>query len=278
MFGLFRSKSAPDLLVHPPDLGEGRRAYAIGDIHGRLDLLTDLIDMIAADDMARGPAASTELIFLGDYVDRGADSAGVIDYVLRLREWWPLITCLRGNHEEVFLMAARGDESALRFMTRIGGRETLLSYGATEEDLDNMTLGELRDWLMATIPEAHLAFLESLQDQAIIGNYAFVHAGIRPEVAMADQEGKDLRWIRDEFLFYDDPHEYFVIHGHSITSGVEERPNRIGIDTGAYASGALTAVGLEGTERWFLTTAPSPSSMEPQTESPPNPELPSGGD
>jgi len=252
MFGLFRSKSAP-LLVDPPDLGEGRRAYAIGDIHGRLDLLTALIDMIADDDHARGPAG-TELIFLGDYVDRGPESAGVIDYVLRLREWWPAMTCLRGNHEEVFLMAAQGDESALRFMTRIGGRETLLSYGATEHDLDTMTPEALRDWIMAAIPQRHLEFLEGLADNVLIGNYAFVHAGVRPEIPFAEQDVKDLRWIRDEFLYYDDPHDYFVIHGHSITESVEERPNRMGIDTGAYASGMLTAVGLEGTERWFLST------------------------
>ncbi|BAK67917.1 putative hydrolase [Sphingobium sp. SYK-6] len=255
MFGLFRAKSAPDLLVDPPHLGEGRRVYAIGDIHGRLDLLKDLIDMIAADDQARGSNGTTELIMLGDFVDRGPESAGVLDYLLRLRTWWPSITCLQGNHEEVFLMAARGDEAALRFMTRIGGRETLLSYGATENDLDQMTLGELRDWLMAAVPDAHLQFMESMSDRVLIGDYAFVHAGIRPRVPMEEQEGKDLRWIREEFLSFEQPHPYFVIHGHSITSGVDQKGNRMGIDTGAYASGVLTAVGLEGSDQWFLSTS-----------------------
>jgi serine/threonine protein phosphatase 1 len=255
MFGLFRSKSAPTLLVDPPDLGDDRRVYAIGDIHGRLDLLTDIVDRIADDDLARGPAGATQIVFLGDFVDRGPDSAAVLDYVLRLRDWWPSVTCLQGNHEEVFLMAARGDESALRFMTRIGGRETLLSYGATEHDLDKMTLGELRDWLMSVVPERHLQFIESMDDKLLIGNYAFVHAGIRPQIPMAEQDGKDLRWIRDEFLEFERPHEYFVIHGHSIAPSVERRPNRIGIDTGAYASGVLTAVGLQSTEQWFLSTA-----------------------
>lgn len=259
MFGLFRSKPKPEPLVYPPDIGDARRVYAIGDIHGRLDLLVDLIDLIAADDHARGPTGRTELIFLGDYVDRGPDSAGVIDYVLRLRQWWPTVTCLRGNHEEVFLMALRGDESALRFLTRIGGRETLLSYGATEHDLDTMSLSELREWMQASVPQHHVEFLEQLADQTIIGNYAFVHAGIRPEIPMEEQEEKDLRWIRDEFLFYDDPHDYFVIHGHSITEEVEQRPNRVGIDTGAYKSGILTAAGLEGMERWFLATEPKPA-------------------
>ncbi len=255
MFRLFRSKSEPDMLIDPPDLGEGRRAYAIGDVHGRLDLLMEIIDMIAEDDLARGPAGTTELIMLGDFVDRGPESAGVIDYMMRLRDWWPDIHCLQGNHEEVFLMAARGDESALRFMTRIGGRETLLSYGASEDDLDRMTLGQLRDWLMASVPEEHLQFMENMKDRLTIGNYAFVHAGVRPQVPMDEQDGRDLRWIRDEFLNFERPHDYFVIHGHSITSGVEQRKNRIGIDTGAYATGVLTAVGLEGRDQWFMSTS-----------------------
>lgn len=255
MFHLFRSKSAPNRLTEPPELGDERRVYAIGDVHGRLDLLMELIDRIAEDDLARGPASTTELVMLGDFVDRGPDSAGVLDYILRLREWWPDVRCLQGNHEEVFLMAARGDESALRFMTRIGGRETLLSYGASEDDLDRMTLGQLRDWLVEAVPEEHLAFIESMTDRVLIGNYAFVHAGVRPQVPMDEQESRDLRWIRDEFLSCDNPHDYFVIHGHSISPSVEERPNRIGIDTGAYASGILTAIGLEGRDRWFLSTS-----------------------
>ncbi|OJY67537.1 MAG: serine/threonine protein phosphatase [Sphingobium sp. 66-54] len=254
MLRFFRSRAEPAPPAAPPDLGEGRRAYAIGDIHGRLDLLRQLIDRIAEDDLARGPAQRTDLILLGDYVDRGPDSKGVLDFVMRLRDWWPDSTCLQGNHEEVFLMAARGDESALRFMTRIGGRETLLSYGAAEEELDTMTLGQLRDWLVVNIPETHLEFIEGMAEKVLIGNYAFVHAGVRPRVPMGEQEARDLRWIRDEFLTFPEPHDYFVVHGHSITADVEERPNRVGIDTGAYASGILTAVGLEGTDRWFLST------------------------
>lgn len=255
MLRLFRPKAERHVLVDPPSLGEGRRAYAIGDIHGRLDLLKRLIDKIADDDLARGPAGKTELILLGDFVDRGPESAGVIDFVMQLRDWWPDVHCLQGNHEEVFLMAARGDESALRFMTRIGGRETMLSYGATEDDLDTMTLGQLRDWLMSSVPEAHLQFIEKMEEKVLIGNYAFVHAGIRPNVAMDKQEARDLRWIRDEFLTCEEPHDYFVVHGHSITSGVEQKGNRMGIDTGAYATGVLTAVGLEGTDQWFLGTS-----------------------
>ena len=255
MFRLFRSKPDPERLVGEPDLGEGRRAYAIGDIHGRLDLLQEIIYKIAEDDLMREPTGRTDIILLGDFVDRGPQSSGVLDYVMTLGQFWPNVTCLQGNHEEVFLMAARGDEAALRFMTRIGGRETIISYGASEAELNAMTLGELRDWLMATVPEAHLRFIESMTDRLTIGDYAFVHAGVRPQVPMDEQEGRDLRWIRDEFLGFEQPHDYFVIHGHSITSGVDRRDNRIGIDTGAYVTGVLTAIGLEGKEQWFLSTS-----------------------
>ncbi len=257
MLRFFRSARAevPDLLDRPPpSVGEDRRIYAVGDVHGRLDLLRELIDKIAADDWARGPVSSTELVLLGDYVDRGPQSAQVIDFIVRLARWWPNLHCLMGNHEEVFLLALRGDESALRFMTRIGGRETILSYGIEAEALDAMTLGQLRDALSEIVPEDHVAFLAGLDEQIAFGDYAFVHAGIRPGVPLDSQEPKDLRWIRDEFLESDVPHERFIVHGHSITEEVEVLSNRIGIDTGAYATGRLTAIGLEGTEQWFLTT------------------------
>jgi len=255
MFRLFRSKPDRERLVEEPDLGEDRRAYAIGDIHGRLDLLKQVIDKIAEDDFARGPVGQTDIILLGDFVDRGPQSSDVLDYVMTLSQFWPNVTCLQGNHEEVFLMAARGDEAALRFMTRIGGRETIISYGATERDLDQMTLGQLRDWLMSAVPEAHLRFIEGMSDRLVIGDYAFVHAGIRPQVPLDEQEGRDLRWIRDEFLTYEEPHDHFVIHGHSITAGVDRKSNRIGIDTGAYVTGVLTAIGLQGRDQWFLSTS-----------------------
>lgn len=258
MLRFFRSAppEAPDISDRPPpSLAPDRRVYAVGDVHGRLDLLRELIDKIAADDWARGPIASTELVLLGDYVDRGPQSAQVIDFIVRLARWWPNLHCLMGNHEEVFLLALQGDESALRFMTRIGGRETILSYGIAEEALDAMTFGELRDALTEVVPAEHVEFLASLDEQIRFEDYAFVHAGIRPGVALDNQEAKDLRWIRQEFLESEARHERFIIHGHSITDGVEILTNRIGIDTGAYASGRLTAIGLEGTEQWFLTTA-----------------------
>jgi serine/threonine protein phosphatase 1 len=176
MLRILRSALRPPAPMGPPDIGPDRRVYAVGDVHGRLDLLRDIIDRIAADDWARGPIGSTDLILLGDYIDRGPQSAQVIDFIIRLQRWWPNLQCLMGNHEEVFSLAARGDESALRFLTRIGGRETILSYGATEEDLERMTLGELRDWLTAHVPDEHLDFIDSLEEKVVFGDYAFVHA------------------------------------------------------------------------------------------------------
>jgi len=256
MLRLFRSKRGRPPLEVPPSLGAGQRVYAIGDIHGRVDLLEKLIDKIAADDWKRPEVESTSLVFLGDYVDRGPHSRQVIDFILKLREKWPDMLCLMGNHEQVFQMALTGDEQALKFFLRpgVGGRETMISYGATEEQIDTMSIGELSLWLAGAVPQTHRDFLAGLQDQHLIGDYAFVHAGIQPGVAMEEQEASDLFWIRDEFLNYEKPHPYVVVHGHSIREDVEHKFNRIGIDTGAYLTGRLTAVGLEGKDSWFLKT------------------------
>jgi len=260
MFGLFKSRrDVRPALEGPPSLGENRRVYAIGDIHGRVDLLERLIDKIAADDWHRREVESTTLVLLGDYVDRGPASREVIDFVLRLREKWPDMACLMGNHEQVFLMALTGDEQAVKFFIKpgIGGRETLMSYGATETQFDDMTPKELRDWMVGAVPGTHKLFLSELQQQLVIGDYAFVHAGIAPGVPMAQQETTDLLWIRSGFLDHEAPHPYMIVHGHTVTDGVEQRPNRIGIDTGAYLTGQLTAIGLEGTDQWFLSTGPA---------------------
>ena len=256
MLDLFRSKKERPPLEGPPSIGDNRRVYAIGDIHGRIDLLLELTEAIGRDDWRRKPREEIHLVLLGDYVDRGPNSREVIDFILKLRAQWPNLTCLMGNHEQVFLMALNGDEQAVRFFLRdgVGGRQTLMSYGATEEQLDTLEPMALWEWIAQAVPQDHKDFLASLVSQAIIGDYAFVHAGIQPGVPMAEQEETDLYWIRDPFLNCEDAHPYMIVHGHSIREDVEQRANRIGIDTGAYASGRLTAVGLEGTESWFLST------------------------
>lgn len=239
--------------VTPPrTIAVGERIYAIGDIHGRRDCLDELLTRIGEDDRERGPA-KTILVLLGDLVDRGPESRGVIARLSQLAKVRPCVF-LMGNHEEVLIDAWEGDEAATRLFHRIGGRETLLSYGVTAADYDSADFERLLVLIATHVPAEDIAFLRTFRDTYKSGDYLFVHAGIRPGVPIAEQRPADMRWIRDRFL--DDPrdHGVVVVHGHSITAEVEERPNRLGIDTGAYASGRLTAVGLEGTERWFLSS------------------------
>ena len=233
---------------------EGVRVYAVGDIHGRLDLLEELLATIAADDRARGAGAETQYIFLGDLIDRGPDSRGVVERLLAFSTEDRNVRFLMGNHEQVFLRAMAGDLRALRFLIRIGGRETLLSYGITEEDYRALDFDELAARAAEQVPAEHLAFLRGFEDRIALGDYLFVHAGLRPGVALEEQAQSDLYWIRDEFLSHGESFGPIVVHGHSISEEIDVRSNRIGIDTGAFASGRLTAIGLEGGERWFLST------------------------
>ena len=233
---------------------DGVRVYAIGDVHGRNDLLLSLLDQIERDNTKRGPA-KTQIIFLGDLVDRGADSAGVIETAMALRATGGNVRFLLGNHEEVFLKACRNrDLKTLRFFLKIGGDATLQSYPIPRSEYLTLSLEELAARLPSLVPEAHLTFLESFEDQIVVGDYAFVHAGIRPDVPLSEQKRSDMRWIREEFTEHKGDLEKVVVFGHTIYPEVEERGSRIGIDTGAYASNVLTAIGLEGAERWYLQT------------------------
>ncbi len=194
-----------------------------------------------------------DLIFLGDLIDRGPESAGVIDCLMTLRKERPATRFLLGNHEEVFLAALNGDAKLLRLFHRIGGRETILSYGITPEAYAAADYEALVGMLQAVVPPAHRMFLESFEDMFVEGDYIFVHAGIRPGVALEDQRPKDLRWIREEFLSGAGAPGKVVVHGHTVFDQVVDLRHRIGIDTGAYRSGgALTAMGFEGKERWIL--------------------------
>ncbi len=246
-----------DLVKKRPPRGhsvpDGRRVYAIGDIHGRCDLLDALLDAIASDSARRGPA-DTLIVFLGDLVDRGPDSRGVVDRLIEFSRGPVAARFLMGNHEEVFLRAVAGDLKALKFLIRIGGRATILSYGIGEAEYQSLDFESLAATLKERVPPEHVAFLSAFEEWIEVGDYLFVHAGIRPGVEIDAQRASDLRWIRDDFLLHRDSFGKLVVHGHSITEGVDLRPNRIGIDTGAYESGKLTAIGIEGAERWFLST------------------------
>ncbi len=229
------------------------RVYAVGDIHGRLDLLDRLLADIATDDSRRDPA-ETQIIFVGDLIDRGPDSAGVVERLLAFSKGPVASRFLTGNHEEVFLRVLAGEVKAMRFFLRIGGRATVMSYGFDAQEYASLDFESLTARLIERVPEAHVAFLSSFEEMIEIGDYLFVHAGIRPGIGLAAQKTSDLRWIREDFLDCRDDHGKLVIHGHSITEEVDLRPNRIGIDTGAFDSDRLTAIGIEGAERWFLST------------------------
>jgi serine/threonine protein phosphatase 1 len=231
----------------------GRRVYAVGDIHGHLDLLDRLLASIEADDAARPPMRAT-LLFLGDLVDRGPDSRGVIDRLMRLPESGTECVFLSGNHDEVFARAAGGEREAMARLHRMGGRETALSYGITAEEYDRGSFEDLAALLHSRVPAEHVAFLRTLADSHQVGDYFFVHAGVRPRTPLRDQKPEHLRWIRDEFLSSRACHGAMVVHGHTVSEEVEMLPNRIGIDTGAFRTGRLTAIGLEGADRWLLTT------------------------
>lgn len=230
----------------PPAVPPGTRWYAVGDIHGRLDLFEALIAAIEQDDASAAPAETT-VVLLGDLVDRGPDSAGV---VARARAWQATrrVKLLAGNHEEMFL-GGLSDVAVLRHFLRHGGRETALSYGISRQDYDRATVEEVQQLLSNALPEEDRQFLSSAKDYLVAGDYLFVHAGIAPGVPLAEQADHHMRWIREPFLDHAEPHEHFVIHGHTITDGLDQRSNRIGIDTGAYRSGCLTALVLEGTGR-----------------------------
>ncbi len=244
---LFRSKRNKAL----PQVAAGERIYAIGDVHGRLDRLNDLLDQIATDDDGRGPARTT-LVFLGDFVDRGPDSRGVVDRLLAIAGSGADCVFLMGNHEEVLLRARDGDRGALSLFDQIGGRDTLLSYGVDARTYDHCTLADLQELIGASVPTAHLDFLRELRSHYVSGDYMFVHAGIRPGVELEEQKPVEMRWIRDEFLRHKGDFGRVVVHGHTISNDIEIRDNRIGIDVGAYRTGRLAAIGLEGVDRWFL--------------------------
>ena len=236
---------------------KGHRAYAIGDIHGRLDLLDEILDKVAADDAARKPADTT-IVFLGDLIDRGPQSAGVVERLRTYRPDFAKPIFLMGNHEEVLLRIVAGETAILPDWLRFGGAECARSYGIDPVDLECREPAAALRLLRRSIPKEHLKFLSGFADTASFGKYLFVHAGIRPGVPLAQQAVEDLRWIRGPFLDDESDHGRIVIHGHTITGEVDERHNRIGLDTGAYWTGVLTAVGLERDERWYLQTASPP--------------------
>jgi serine/threonine protein phosphatase 1 len=229
----------------------GMLIYAIGDIHGRDDLFAQLLDRIDADRAAH-PHEQSILILLGDLVDRGPDSDKVVERAMSLSTRFDRVHHLIGNHEECMLAALTGDVRALRYFSRIGGDATIRSYLRDDTLYSDASFEELAVIFPRNVPDAHVEFLKRGEDLIRYGDYAFVHAGVRPGVPLDSQKPSDLRWIREDFLSVSSDFGALVVHGHTISEQVEMRSNRIGIDTGAYCYGALTALGLQGSRQWVV--------------------------
>ncbi|WP_033920160.1 metallophosphoesterase family protein, partial [Sphingomonas sp. 37zxx] len=212
---LFRKSARKQQLIP-----EGLRIYAIGDIHGCLDETEKLIAMIERDNAAR-PAADTRLIFLGDLMDRGPDSAGVVERLRTLSLDWATPHFLMGNHEQLFLTALEGERDAMKVFARAGGRETLLSYGMSSEQFAEASWDELEEQARALVPEAHRSFVAGFETMLVFGDYVFVHAGIRPDVPIEEQRTADLFWIREPFLSHRGSLSHVVVHGHTVTEAVD---------------------------------------------------------
>ena len=235
---LLRDARAPD----------GLRLYAIGDVHGRLDLLREMHARIAAD-LVRRPCRAFRVIHLGDYIDRGPDSAGVIAHLHEFCRDGDAV-CLAGNHDRFLLgfLDKPADWGAVWLDN--GGVAALASWGV-DAGLSR-PLKALRAELEAALPAEHRAFMAAMPLTERHGDYLFVHAGLRPGVALAKQKPRDLTGIREPFLDWDGDHGVIVVHGHTPGPEPVVRPNRIGIDTKAFASGVLSCLVLEGAEKGFL--------------------------
>jgi serine/threonine protein phosphatase 1 len=248
--GLNFSSPASQIAAPQGSVPEGTRIYAIGDVHGRLDLLESVLARIDTD-MGRHPASNAIRIFLGDYIDRGPDSKRVLDRLVNCCVTQPTI-CLMGNHE-AFLREFLKDPDVLTVWRHCGGLNTLLSYGlAPKIETDAQDQQELASELERILPSSHREFLSGLKPWFTCGDFFFVHAGIRPGICLTEQSEDDLLWIREDFLSSEDHFGKIVVHGHTPVAEPDVRPNRINIDTGAYSTGRLSCLVLESDTIRFI--------------------------
>lgn len=251
-----------DRLTRAPD---GLCLYAVGDIHGRMDLLTRLVELIDADAAALPEGVKPQIIFLGDYIDRGLQSRDVIEYFASgaLDRYAPVF--LLGNHEEALMRFLQEANFGTQW-TRYGGGETLYSYGFAPPNIraslnSHEEMAKVREawnklWtdFRDRLPETHLSFLQSLKAYHVAGDYLFVHAGLRPGLSLDEQTQRDMLWIREEFLDDGVPFDHLIVHGHTPEDAIHRDNRRIGLDTGAFLTGRLSAARLFGTEVAFLNT------------------------
>lgn len=249
----------------------GELVYAVGDVHGRYDLLLDLLAKVAEDAARAAAGRPPLLIFCGDYIDRGPKSAEVLEALVWLQRAGWRLCLLKGNHEQGLLQFL--DEPARGGVwLRYGGDATLSAYGVAPPEHDDVEgLWRARDELLAAMPASHLRLLQELDLMAVVGGYLFVHAGLAPGTALHGQREADLLWIRGEFIEAGPVCDRVVVHGHTWTDAEPQvEAHRIGVDTGAYATGVLSAVRLDGLERKVIQALdsdaaarrrPQPSSL-----------------
>ena len=230
---------------------DGLRVYAIGDVHGCIDELRQMIENIDAEQVIF-PAQQSKIIFLGDYVDRGPANRDVIDYLIELQKTDRDIVFLRGNHDHKVLLFLREAKRTGSDFIKWGGDATLRDYGVDVKECE--TMEDASDVFAKNLPNSHKEFFENLEYSYSLDDYFFCHAGVRPGVPLAEQTKHDLCWIRSDFLFHEEPFEKVIIHGHTITDEPEVKQNRINVDTCCYGTGTLTAVVLEGDKHRFIHT------------------------
>ena len=250
MTPIHQSPDPASRTAHVPD---GCRVYAIGDIHGRADLLRRLHLQIM-EDAANAASLRKVVVYVGDYVDRGPESATVINMLINEPLGGFEVHHLKGNHESMMIDFLETGEGDMWMMN--GAKDTLASYGLDVLDLRpfQSDFNGLSGVLEKALPDNHRAFLDGLELFYLEGDYIFAHAGLKPGVALEDQSERDITWIRDEFTETDADFGAIVVHGHTIRDQPQIRPNRIGIDTGAWHSNHLTALVLETDTRRFLQT------------------------
>lgn len=250
--GLFRRTRKESAKSAPPKGPPGKRCYVIGDIHGCADELSALLQEIRSDIEAR-PKKPTAIVSLGDLIDRGPNSRGVIECLMSLNIAGASIHVIAGNHEEMLLTGVKEDPSVLPGWLRHGGYSFCESYGINAEVLMGADDETIRTMILRAVPDEHIRFLENLVERVRFGDYLLVHAGINPEHSLDMQHPRDLRWIRDGFLNSNKNFGVVVVHGHTVSEEVEFHHNRIGVDTGAYRTGRLSAIRLEDDERSVIS-------------------------
>ena len=233
---------------------EGERIYAIGDVHGCWDLLAQILSRIQADNQTRAPLKA-RIVLLGDVIDRGPNSREVMTNLVRYTHSSDRFNVLMGNHEQLMWKALSGDVDALKGWLEVGGAATLASFGVAEALLSPGREKRLLREARRRVGPHLVVWLERRPLMMTSGDLVFVHAGVRPGVLLAAQSSRDLLWIRSPFIESEEERPYLTVHGHTVShGGPEVRPNRIGLDTEAYVSGQLTAMGFESDRRWLLST------------------------